>query len=301
MDFSLRPASIGWESLVLVPGTAIGMWVWCKPLHAPLDLIVRVPVETIQAFGGRLSLRQIALSAGAELAQVQGFTLQGAFIDGQGGVNPLLDHAVPPQTPWIEIAMRMQAGVTYPALGSVVAAAQAPVVSPSTLASTSGQALAIEADWNAVLQMESQLMMLRKQLATIQGKLQTLNRDLNANENVAADNQDKREWQDTRRWLRDASSLASRYIKEADSGVTSMAGNKRRLEQLVEDARAGRLNPQQMASGQNEIESHRKTVLNIQNQMQNALQSASRDGEQRAQMVLSRIAAKVRNHNSKRS
>jgi len=301
MDFSLRPASIGWESLVLVPGTAIGMWVWCKPLHAPLDLIVRVPVETFQAFGGRLSLRQIALSAGAELAQVQGFTLQGAFIDGQGGVNPLLDHAVPPQTPWIEIAMRMQAGVTYPALGSVVAAAQAPVVSPSTPASTSGQAIAIEADWNAVLQMESQLMMLRKQLATIQGKLQTLNRDLNANENVAADNQDKREWQDTRRWLRDASSLASRYIKEADSGVTSMAGNKRRLEQLVEDARAGRLNPQQMASGQNEIESHRKTVLNIQNQMQNALQSASRDGEQRAQMVLSRIAAKVRNHNSKRS
>lgn len=301
MDFSLRPASIGWESLVLVPGTAIGMWVWCKPLHAPLDLIVRVPVETFQAFGGRLSLRQIALSAGAELAQVRGFTLQGAFIDGQGGVNPLLDHAVPPQTPWIEIAMRMQAGVTYPALGSVVAAAQAPVVSPSTLASTSGQAIAIEADWNAVLQMESQLMMLRKQLATIQGKLQTLNRDLNANENVAADNQDKREWQDTRRWLRDASSLASRYIKEADSGVTSMAGNKRRLEQLVEDARVGRLNPQQMASGQNEIESHRKTVLNIQNQMQNALQSASRDGEQRAQMVLSRIAAKVRNHNSKRS
>ena len=298
MDFALRPASMSWETLVLVPGTAMGMWVWCKPLHAPLDLIVRVPVETFQAFGGQLSLRQIALAAGAELGQVQGIAVQGAFIDAQGGGNPLLDHAVPPQTPWIEISIRMLAGITYTAVGPVTTP-QARVVSPS--ASASGQAIAIEADWNAVLQMESQLGMLRKQLATIQGKLQTLNRDLNANENVAADNQDKREWQDTRRWLRDASSLASRYIKEADSGVTSMAGNKRRLEQLVEDARAGRLSPQQLASGQNEIESHRKTVLNIQNQMQNALQSASRDGEQRAQMVLSRIAAKVRNHNAKRS
>ena len=81
MDFALRPASIGWETIVLVPGTAVGMWVWCKPLHAPLDLIVRVPVETFQAFGGMLSLRQIAFAAGAELTQVRGFTLQGAFID----------------------------------------------------------------------------------------------------------------------------------------------------------------------------------------------------------------------------
>ena len=294
---------MGWETLVLVPGTAIGMWVWCKPLHAPLDLIVRVPSESFQACGGMLSLRQIAIAAGAELAQVQGFTLQGAFIDAQGGASPLLDHAVPPATPWIEISIRMLAVAAYPVAGPIMTMPQgsAAAVPANTSPQGAASAMAIEADWNAVLHMETQLGMLRKQLATIQGKLQSLNRDLNSNENNAADNQDKREWQDTRRWLRDASSLASRYIKEADTGVTSMAGNKRRMEQLVEDAKAGRLSAQQIAAAQNEIESHRKTVLNIQNQMQNALQSASRDGEQRAQQVLSRIAAKVRNHNAKRS
>ncbi len=303
MDFALRPASIGWETLALVPGTAIGMWVWGKPLHAPFDLIVRVPVESIQACSGRVSLRQIAVAAGAELSQVHGFTLQGAFIDAQAGANPLLDHAVPPATPWIEIAMRMQPVAAYPVAGPIMAMPQTSAVAAPANTSPQSQASAsaIEADWNAVLHLETQLGMLRKQLATIQGKLQSLNRDLNSNESVAADNQDKREWQDTRRWLRDASSLASRYIKEADTGVTSMAGNKRRMEQLVEDAKAGKLSAQQIASAQNEIEAHRKTVLNIQNQMQNALQSASRDGEQRAQQVLSRIAAKVRNHNSKRS
>ena len=299
MDFTQRPASVGWETVALVPGTAIGMWVWCKPPHAPLDLIVRVPIETFQALGGNLSLRQIAFAVGAELAQVQGFTLQAAFIEAHGGANPLLDHPVPPTPPWADIAIRMRSLVP---LTPAVPMQAMPTAVASSTTSPQGQtaAHAIEADWTAVSHMETQLMTLRKQLAALQAKLQTLNRDLSADENVAADNQDRREWQDTRRWLRDASSLASRYIKEADSGVTSMAGNKRRLEQLVEEARAGRLSAQQLANAQNEIESHRKTVLNIQNQMQNALQSASRDGEQRAQQVMARISAKVRTHRSKR-
>jgi len=297
MDFALRPASIGWETIVLVPGTAIGMWVWCRPLHAPLDLIVRVPVETFQAYGGMLSLKQIAFAAGAELAQVQGFTLQGAFIDSQGGENPLLEHAVPPQTPWIEIAIRMFA------TGPMQVTPQVHAASVSVASSAPGHetAMAIEADWTSVLQMGTQLFALRKQLVTLQGRLQNMNRDLSFDENIATDSRVKREWQETRRWLSDASLLVARYVKEADAGVTSMAGSKRRMEQLVADARAGRLSPQQMANAQNEIESHRKTVLNVQNQMQSALQSAGRDGEQRAQQVLSRIAAMVRNHRSKRS
>ncbi len=288
----------------MVPGTAIGIWVWCKPPHAPLDLIVRVPAETFQAVGGALSLRQIVAGAGAEMAQVQSLTIQGAFIDAMGGANPLLDHAVPTTSPWVEVSIRMQAAAVYsvcpslpisPPLGP---AASMPAAGHST--ASQGSAAAIQTDWIAVTQAETQLMSLRKQLATVQGRLMSLNRDLSANENVAADNLDKKDWQDARRWLRDCAGLASRYIKEADTGVTSMAGNKRRLEQMVEDAKAGRLSPPQLAAAQNEIEAHRKTVVNIQNQMQNALQAASRDGEQRAQQVLTRIAAKVRAHRSKR-
>ena len=297
MDFTLRPPSTGWEALADIPGTAFGIWVWCKPLHTPLDLIVRVPVETIQACGGQISLRQIIVGAGAELAQVHGLTIQGAFIDALGGTNPLLDHAVPAASPWVEVSIRMLA-VAYPAAPPI--AATAPVAGTGLSAGSQASAMAIQTDWTAVVQAETQLMGLRKQLATVQGRLLSLNRDLNADENVASDNADRKEWQDARRWLRDCAGLASRYIKEADTGVTSMAGNKGRLEQLVQEAKAGRLSPQQMAAAQNEIEAHRKTVTNIQNQMQNALQAAGRDGEQRAQQILTRIAAKVRAHRSKR-
>ena len=297
MDFALRPASITWESLVLVPGTAIGMWVWCKPPHAPLDLVVRVPIETVQAYGGQLTLRQVALAAGAELVQVHGVLLAGVFLDVQGGANPQLDQLVPPHAPWCEITIRMLALGGFPVM-------TAPLVVPSPAMSTSApgvaSANAIEADWGAVQTMGSQLLSLRKQLVTLQGRLQNLNRDLSFDEYQATDSQMKREWQETRRWLTDASLSLARYIKEADAGVTTMAGSKRRMEQLVLDARSGRMTPQQMAAAQNEIESHRKTVINIQNQMQSALLSASRDGEQRAQQVLSRVAAKVRAHRSKR-
>lgn len=293
MDFTLRPASTGWEALALVPGTAIGVWVWCKPLPAPLDLVVRVPAESFQAVGGMLSLRQIVAGAGAEMVQVQGLTIQGTFIDALGGTNPLLDHAVPAASPWVEVSIRM-----HPTVASYAAA---PVAGAGLTAGSQASAMAIQTDWTAVTQAETQLMSLRKQLATVQGRLLSLNRDLSADENVASDNADRKEWQDARRWLRDCAGLASRYIKEADTGVTSMAGNKGRLEQLVQEAKAGRLNPQQMAAAQNEIEAHRKTVVNVQNQMQNALQAAGRDGEQRAQQILTRITAKVRAHRSKRS
>ncbi|MFO1006596.1 MAG: hypothetical protein U0929_11595 [Planctomycetaceae bacterium] len=297
MDFALRPASVNWESLVLVPGTAVGMWIWCKPPHAPLDLIVRVPIETVQAYGGRLTLRQLALAAGAEMVQVHGMLLAGVFLDAMGGANSQLDQPVPPQAPWCEIVIRMLGTGAFPVLAPVMVAPQPALANSPSGAAT---AVAIEADWSSVMTMGSQLLSLRKQLVTLQGRLQNLNRDLSFDEYQSTDSQMKREWQETRRWLSDASLSLARYIKEADAGVTTMAGSKRRMEQLVMDARSGRMTPQQMAAAQNEIESHRKTVINIQNQMQSALLSASRDGEQRAQQVLSRIAAKVRASRTKR-
>jgi hypothetical protein len=291
MDFAFRPPSSQWEPVLLVPGSMLAIWVWCKPAHAPLDLIIRVPMETMTGLGGQLTLRQVLLAAGAELSQVYGVATPSGFIEALGGAHPLLDQFLPAISPAVDLTARM-----HSAPAAVMTAP--PIAAGGGL--SGGAAHSIDADWTAVVQAETNLSALRKQLATIQGKLQSLNRDLNADENIAADNLDKREWQDARRWLRDGAALTSRYIKEADTGVTSMAGNKRRLEQMVEDAKAGRLSPQQLAQAQNEIEAHRKTVVNIQTQMQNALQSASRDGEQRAQMILSRIAAKVRNHRSKR-
>lgn len=295
MDFFQRHPSTHWEPVQLVPGSSYGVWIWWQPAHAPQDLIVRVPTESISGLGGNLSFRQLLHAMGVEMQQVYGIVSPVGFLEASGGTNPHLDQPIPALSPWTDLSIRL-----IPFVAPEIPVPRAPAVGHPAVGNSGTAAHAIEADWTAVLQAETNLSSLRKQLATIQGKLQSLNRDLNADENIAADNLDKREWQDARRWLRDAAALTSRYIKEADTGVTSMAGNKRRLEQLVEDARSGRLSPALLSQAQNEIEAHRKTVVNIQSQMQNVLQSAARDGEQRAQQVLARIAAKVRNHRAKR-
>lgn len=307
MDFYARPASTSWEAVFPAPThPQLVIWLWFQPNQAPRDLVVRIPEETVQAYG-TLTPRQVCALIGISLPLVQLWTSSTGVIETHGGAHPGLDQPLIPVAPWSEYGLRMwpiQTGFASLPLPGYAASEWNQGATPPSHSVLSGDSLAltmaIKADWTSIETAETQLGALRKQLATVQGRLTTLNRDLNSDENIAADNQDKREWQDARRWLREGAALASRYIKEADTGVTSMAGNRRRLEQLFAEAAAGRLSGAALAAAHNEIEAHRKTVQNIQNQMQNTLQAATRDGEQRASMVLSRIAAKVRNHRTKR-
>ncbi len=109
MDFAFRPPSSQWEPVSLVPGTMLGIWVWCKPAHAPQDLIIRVPTETIAGFGGQLTVRQVLLAAGAELPQVYGVATPSGFIEALGGANPLLDQYLPAINPGVDLTVRMHA------------------------------------------------------------------------------------------------------------------------------------------------------------------------------------------------
>src|SRR5690606_18464790 len=93
---------------------------------------------------------------------------------------------------------------------------------------------AFEADWHALLTLETQLAAARKQLGALQGQLQSLNRDLSPDERLAADNQDNKDWQDARRWLRDALASVSRWIRDHDIGMVSAAGNRNHFEQIYE-------------------------------------------------------------------
>ena len=158
---------------------------------------------------------------------------------------------------------------------------------------------AIDAEWQSIIQIERQLEAVRRQLGGMQATLQSLNRDLDADERLFADNLDKKDWQDARRWLRDALAHVSRYIRAHDIGVTSSAGNRRRFEELYVQFVEPRRPFPHMEAEQLAFEQHRKTNQNLLVQMQSTHASAARDGVQRARMVLSRIAAKVRKARSK--
>jgi hypothetical protein len=159
---------------------------------------------------------------------------------------------------------------------------------------------AIETDWLAILQVEAQLGGLRKQLAALQGKLQSLNRDLSTDEARASDSQDKRDWQDARRWLRDSAAQVSRVLRAYDIGIISSAGNRNRFLDVFSQFVEPRRPLEGLASWQQQFEAHRKTAQSLLNEMTSVLGSAARDGEQRAQQLLSRIATKVRTARTKR-
>jgi hypothetical protein len=158
----------------------------------------------------------------------------------------------------------------------------------------------IEADWNAILLMENHQDAARKQLNGMQMRLNALNRDLNVEEARAADSADRVDWQEARRWLRDVAARVSRFIKEHDVGTTSNAGMRLQFESIYREHVQPRRPFPGMEQSAREFEMHRKTMQHLLANMQTALAQAATDGEKRAQMVLSRIAARVRTQRAKR-
>jgi hypothetical protein len=159
----------------------------------------------------------------------------------------------------------------------------------------------MDADWVAIEQMEVQLGQLRKQLNTIQGRLQSLNRDFTPEERAAADSNDLKDWQDARRFLRDSSGIVSRFIREHDIGATSAAGQRNRYEEIHTNFVVPRRSFDGVVAAQHEFEIYRKQVQSLVTKMQAALSQAGQNGEQRAQQVLARVAAKARKSRHKRS
>jgi hypothetical protein len=298
MDPLQRPPSTAWEQVPLpeLPGAAV--WVWFRPPTAPAGLVFQVPLPTWQAFGGRLTVRRLVTAVGLFPQMIQAWTIQGTTVPAMMGTNPLLDHPLPPPIPGVDSTIIVHlASVSPPAAAPPVMPMQpAAVPTPGAVADRGSESVyaAIDSDWNAIRLIEAQLMGVRKQLNGLAGKLQSLNRDLNTEERMAADNQDTREWQDVRRWLRDSAAQVSRALRNYDIGVTSAAGNRNRFDDLYEKVIAPRRPVEGLAAIQLQFESHRKTVQSVQTEMQSVLTTATRDGEQRAQQLLSRIHTKMR-------
>jgi hypothetical protein len=304
MNFLARQPSSTWEPVSIPELPSCQFWVWFKPSQAPHSVLFQIPEGIWRAHAPALTLRRIVAAAGIDASGVHSWALNGVTCDAQGGANPLLDQPVPLPVP-PGIAVQMAVPLATPAMTAappVPQPAVAAAVTPGAPLTAEGRNVleAIDAEWQAIIQIERQLEAVRRQLGGIQATLQSLNRDLDADERLYADNLDKKEWQDARRWLREALAHVSRYIRAHDIGVTSSAGNRRRFEeiylQFVEPRRSfPALEAEQLA-----FEQHRKTNQNLLLQMQSTYAAAARDGVQRARMVLSRIASKVRAARAKR-
>ena len=292
VPFSQRPPSTAWEPLAL-PGTPPrSVWVWFRPGHQPNSVMFNVPPEVlaIPSDAGPLSLQQLALAAGLEIASIESCVLYGFAYGAELLTSPAFQQ--PLTAP--------QSGADPTIVFSCRAASQVPTQSsgPSSGDGLSdGQVheilLSMERDWKAAAKAEKQAAGLHRQLVDMQMRLNTLNRDLGPEERLCCDRSDMDAWQEARRWLREASTRLSRFIREFDAGETVYAGKKLWFQQIYDQSIAPKQPFSGMLQARGEFEAYRKTLQHLAQSMTSAYQSAKQDGENRAQQVLNRIAAKV--------
>lgn len=253
------------------PGIEPGLALWTGPLPVLTPGVPFVPpVEPQWNAAAATGLHAMPMS----------FPVAGGDMTGQGewliGASPNVEPAAGSATARPAFVARLTGGNAEPALR------------------------AIQETWNSILHLETQLRTIRMQLDSAAGKVNTLNRDLNADERRFADNLDKKDWQDARRWLRDAQMTIHRFSKEIDLGAVSSAGRRNWFEEIVRNYVEPMLAFEGIEQVQIEFEQHHKQMHHLVNNAQSALAKAGRDAEQRANRVLQRIATKVRTSQSKR-
>jgi hypothetical protein len=152
----------------------------------------------------------------------------------------------------------------------------------------------VEQDWRAAQDTEKDLSRLRQQLLDMTARLKTLNRDLTGPERVHSNNQEKKDWQQARRMLRDCTNRLWKCMKAHDIGYTSSAGQRRWFEETYEKYIAPRRHFDGFQDADRAFGTYRKIVTTLHIDMTNALSIAQLDGERRAQQILARIAEKIR-------
>jgi hypothetical protein len=295
MSFAARPASTTWEQIPL-PGSAAGFfWAWFKPPAAPECVVIRFPEEMFRvgAEAPATSARQVLQATGLDPDHVRGWLLYGVPFD-PGVFAAVLDQPIPPPPVGADPDLRVY--VAAPHAQAVSEAMPAPTAGPGDVAHIFDM---IDTEWISTLQLEKQLVLLRKQLSGMLTRITTLDRDLSPEEGMYADRQAKNDWQEARRWLKDSAAKLTRYIKEHDTGETSNAGKREWFVSTYQQLVRPRRPVENMVQLHRDFELHRKRLQILQTNMTTALQFAGSDGERRAQMVLERIARSVRDKRAK--
>lgn len=314
-SFLARPPSQNWEPLPWSDDRQQFAWVWFKPPTVPLGLALRFPDETWQSSSAasQLTLRRLLHAAGVDPICVAMWSCFGMSYPGMNGTNPLFDQPIPapgqggvaeiivvinapamlaPPMTFMPSAMPMAAPMP---MGPMHAAA-------STFTGNQAELFErLEIEWTAVIDIEKDLERLRKLLVDLGSRLKILNRDLNSDERLYSSREDKQDWQDARRFLRDGETKLRACVKEFDIGDPSSAGYRRALEQVYVQFVVPRIPFNGMESTLGQYEAHRKLVMTLQGKMNTTYLAAVQNGERRAQQVLARIAGKVREAGNKKT
>jgi hypothetical protein len=253
---------------------------------------VRLPEEMFLAAPAP-SARQILQAAGIDLSHVTAWTLYGTSFDA-GVFAAVLDQPIPPRPVGADPDLCVH--VAAPRAQAVSDSMPPPTAGPGDVAHIFNM---IDTEWVFTMQLEKQLVLLRKQLSGMHTRITTLDRDLSPEEGAYADRQAKNDWQEARRWLKDSAAKLTRYIKEHDTGETSSAGKREWFINTYQQLVRRRQPVENLVQLHRDFESHRKRLQILQTNMTNALQFAGSDGERRAQTVLERIARSVRDKRAK--
>ena len=225
--------------------------------------------------------------------------------DGQHLLNPAWDCPIPEPG----VAADPTIGIyLHPLPTAVAPAVTAPVSGPSvsgSSASTSptaggGAFSGIAADWNSCLQLELQLTAAAKLLNATLQRINSLNRDMSPEEARCGDSQDKRDWQEARRWLRDVASRVSRFVKDHLVGITSNAGKRNSYEAVYQQYISPRRQFDGLEQAERDFDSYRKSLQTLLTNMGAVNATAVQEGERRAQQVMTRVAGKIRTLRTKR-
>jgi len=278
-NFNDRSASETWEAYQLVDSPNHVVWVWFKPANVPQGLILRVPDETYQSYPhvGQLTVKKLLLSVGIKPATVVQWSMFGNMYNAMNGTSPYLDQPVPVPVPGIDPNITVHINAWSEVFDR------------------------IESDWNLSLQIEKHLQAHRKSLTEMSARLKGLNRDLTFQENLVCSNQDKKDWAEARRWLRDSMTQLSRFIKEYDTGETVYAGKRLWFIQAYENCVRPRQNFQGMEQARRDFEAQRKTLQTLEANMTGAYNYAQLNGERRATEIMKRITQKVRDSQIKKT
>ena len=253
-------------------------------------------------------MRKLLELTGVDPACVTLWYMYGAAYDGMQGTNPFLDAPIPHPAvgvdPHIVVCTNVLPPLNAPPvmgvgpyvaapplMGMAVAAFNpaGPASAPTSAAqhsSTAGDNASIaksfehiSGDWHVSLDIEKELVRTRKQLVDMMGRLKALNRDLNPTERVHSNNEDKKDWLEARRWLREGNLRLWKCIKEHDIGDTSAAGQKAWFEQIYRQYVVNRKPFDGMQCAVREFENYRKMLQTLLGNMNTAHTIASLDCE----------------------
>lgn len=294
MHIAERTPSSTWEQIPLADAPHCFLWAWFKPPAAPQGMFVRIPEESFRDPHRRqpITLRGLLNSLGVDPQLVSVWSLYGTAYDAQPLANATWDYPIP-----------VPGGAADPSIGIYLKTIAAPVTAPAAVQPSGphSQVFArMEADWTAAQQIELQVDAAAKQLNATLMRINSLNRDMSPEETRGSDSQDKRDWQEARRWLRDVSGRVGRFLKDHLVGMTSNAGKRNSYEAIYQQYVAPRRSFDGLAQAERDFEAYRKSLQNLLNNLTTGNSTAVQDGERRAQQVMTRVAAKVRNARSKR-